>query len=127
MSAVLNLAVTAAGSAGASGIGTWSLLRRTRVEAAADERVAEINASPDFAAQLAAALDRLDAERQLVAQLRIDLAQVTAERNVLGVQVQALSARLDETTTRLGELNEKFSALARHVQTQIPTQPVATD
>jgi vacuolar-type H+-ATPase subunit I/STV1 len=104
-------------------VGAWLLLRGKHVDATADERVAEINAGPDFAVQLAAALDRLDQERQLVAQLRIDLAQVTAERNVLGDQVLKLSVRLDETTARLGELNEQFSALARSVQTQITPTP----
>lgn len=115
---ILTNAVTAV----AAGAGTWALLRGKRVESVTDQRVAQINTGPEFAAQLAAALDRLDVERQQVAQLRIDLAQVTAERDVLSEQVQALSARLDETTSRLGELNEHFSALARQVQQQIPPQ-----
>lgn len=118
--------ITNALTAATSAAGTWALLRAKRVDSASGERVAEINTGPEFAVQLAAALDRLDAERQLVAQLRIDLAQVTAERDVLSEQVQALSARLDETTGRLGELNEQLSALARHVRTQIPTQTDAS-
>lgn len=116
MSHALDLLITNAGSGVVGILAAWAVLRGKRVEAGADERVAEINAGPEFAAQLAAALDRLDAERQLVAQLRLDLGRVTAERDVLSDQVLALSARLDETTSRLGELNEQFSALARQVQ-----------
>lgn len=107
----------------ATAVGAWAVLRGKRMETAGDERVATINAGPTFAAQLLEALDRLDAERQLVAQLRVDLAAVTSERDVLAVHVDALSARLDETTARLGELNEQFTALARNVHAaQIPEQ-----
>lgn len=100
----------------------WAALRGKRVEKAGDERVAEIAAEPSFAAQLLEALDRLDQERQLVAQLRIDLAAVTSERDVLSAQVEALSGRLDETMGRLSELNDQFGALARSVHAQIPEQ-----
>ncbi len=115
--------LTHAASGGAGLIAAWAMLRGKRVEKAGDERVAEINAEPSFAQQLLEALDKLDRERQLVAQLRIDLAAVTSERNALSAQVEALSGRLDETTQRLGELNEEFTALARRVHSQtIPVQ-----
>jgi chromosome segregation ATPase len=109
-------------TSGATFVGAWALLRGKRVEKAGDERVAEISAEPSFAQQLSEALDKLNAERQLVAQLRIDLAAVTSERDVLSEQVAALSSRLDETTQRLVELNEQFGALARKVHAEIPEQ-----
>jgi chromosome segregation ATPase len=112
--------LTHAATGGVSALSAWALLRGKRVEQTGEQRVAEISAEPSFAQQLLEALDRLDKERQLVAQLRIDLAAVTSERDALSEQVEALSGRLDETTRRLGELNEQFSALARSVQTQIP-------
>jgi chromosome segregation ATPase len=114
--------LTHAATGGASAAVAWAALRGKRVEKAGDQRVAEIAAEPSFAQQLLEALDRLDAERQLVAQLRIDLATVTSERDVLSEQVQALAGRLDETTQRLGELNEQFVALAGRVHAQIPEQ-----
>ena len=109
---------------GAGGVpGAWLMLRSKKVEQASTARVAEITAEPAFAQQLGEALDKLDTERQLVAQLRIDLAAVTSERDVLAEHVTALSQRLDDTTRRLGELGEHFSALAHAVQRQIPAQP----
>jgi hypothetical protein len=122
MSTLRDALLTHAATGGVAWASAWALLRGKRVEKASDQRVAEITAEPSFAQQLLEALDKLDLERQMVAQLRIDLAAVTSERNALSDQVEALSGRLDETTQRLGELNEQFTALARSVRTQIPTQ-----
>jgi chromosome segregation ATPase len=115
-------AATYLATGGGSALVAWFALRGKRVEKAGDERVAEITAEPSFAQQLGDALDKLDQERQLVAQLRIDLAAVTTERDVLSEQVTALSGRLDETMGRLSELNEQLSALADRVHAQIPEQ-----
>lgn len=112
---------------GGSALVAWLALRGKHVEKAGNQRVAEINAEPSFAQQLLEALDRLNDERQMVAQLRIDLAAVTSERDVLAVHVDALSARLDETTSRLAELNDQFGALARSVHAQIPAQPTSPE
>lgn len=119
----LTEAATYLATGGGSALVAWFALRGKHVEKAAGERVAGITAEPAFAQQLGEALDKLDLERQLVAQLRIDLAAVTSERDVLSEQVTALSQRLDDTTRRLGELNDQFSALAHAVQRQIPAQP----
>lgn len=118
----LTEAATYLATGGGSAVVAWFALRGKRVEKAGDQRVAAISAEPAFAQQLSEALDKLDLERQLVAQLRIDLAAVTSERDVLSEQVTALAQRLDDTTLRLGELNEQFTALAHSVRSSIPTQ-----